>query len=62
LPPHVRPFNEAITNLRIAQGAINLDFIASVIERWRGTVSSRARPETSPPVAQDEGSAFSRSP
>ena len=54
LPAHVRPFNEAITNLRMAHGAVDLEFIASVIERWRGTVSSRSRPEASSPEAQYE--------
>ena len=54
LPPQARPFNEAITNLRMAHGAVDLEFIASVIERWRGTVSSRSRPEASSPEAQYE--------
>jgi uncharacterized protein len=54
LPLHIRPYNEAVTNLRLAHGAVNLDFIASVIERWRGTVSSRLRPETTPPEPQSE--------
>ena len=54
LPPQARPFNEAITNLRMAHGAVDLEFIASVIERWRGTVSSRLRSETPTPEAQPE--------
>ena len=54
LPAHVRPFNEAMTNLRMAHGAVDLEFIASVIDRWRGTVSSRSRTETPPPEAQPE--------
>jgi DNA helicase HerA-like ATPase len=49
LPQGKRPQNEAIFNWRIASGAIDQEFIASVIERWRGTMSGgRLRLETAP--------------
>jgi hypothetical protein len=53
LPPSARPYNEAVAHLRMRKGAIDQDFIASVIERWRGTTSgNKFRSETSPFEAQ----------
>jgi len=53
LPPHARPYNEAIVHLRMQKGAIDHEFIASVVERWRGTTTgNKFRPETSPFEAQ----------
>ncbi len=53
LPLQSRPSNEAVANWRLQRGTIDLDFINSVVERWRGTMSgSRPKPETSPFEAQ----------
>jgi hypothetical protein len=53
MPPHARPYNEAVAHVRMQKGAIDQEFIASVVERWRGTTSgSRFRPESSPFEAQ----------
>jgi hypothetical protein len=51
LPPQARPLIDAGAILRSANGAIDQEFIASAIERWRGTVPSRLRPEALPPEA-----------
>jgi DNA helicase HerA-like ATPase len=49
LPPSERPYNEAVAHLRMQKGAIDQEFIASVVERWRGTTTaSRVRSEFSP--------------
>jgi DNA helicase HerA-like ATPase len=49
LPPHGRPYNEAVAHLRMQKGAIDNEFVASVVERWRGTTTgNKFRPETSP--------------
>jgi DNA helicase HerA-like ATPase len=41
LPPHLIPRSEAFANERIpTAGVHNLDFIASVVERWRGSTLS----------------------
>jgi uncharacterized protein len=39
LPPHTRPHNEAVANSRLENGVVDQDFITSVIERWRGTMT-----------------------
>src|SRR5246500_5176508 len=39
MPPHARPYNEAVAHVRMQRGAIDQEFIASVVERWRGTTS-----------------------
>jgi DNA helicase HerA-like ATPase len=53
LPEQFRPHNEAVAHWRMQKGAVDLDFIASVIDRWRGTMaSSKFRSETSPLEAQ----------
>ena len=53
MPPHARPYNEAVAHVRMQKGAIDQEFIASVVERWRGTTSgSRFRPKSSPFEAQ----------
>ena len=53
LRPSERPYNEAVAHLRMQKGAIDQDFIASVVERWRGTTTgSKFRPESSPLEAQ----------
>jgi DNA helicase HerA-like ATPase len=41
LPPHLIPRSEAFANERIPSGgAHNIDFISSVVERWRGSTLS----------------------
>jgi hypothetical protein len=58
LPREARPYNEAVAHLRMQKGAIDPEFIASVVERWRGTTSgNKFRPETSPFEAQIPGQA-----
>jgi uncharacterized protein len=49
LPPQSRPHNEAVANWRMERGAIDQEFIGSVIERWRGTMTGgRLRFESAP--------------
>ncbi|MGH6768686.1 MAG: ATP-binding protein [Xanthobacteraceae bacterium] len=49
LPPHLIPRSEAFANERIpSAGVHNLDFISSVVERWRGSTLS-LRPGDEPP-------------
>jgi uncharacterized protein len=56
LPQPCRPHNEAIANLRMERGAVNHDFIASVVERWRRSMAgNRYRAESSPIEAQPAG-------
>jgi DNA helicase HerA-like ATPase len=45
LPLQARPFIDTAAILRSANGAIDQEFIASAIERWRGTAPSRLRSE-----------------
>jgi uncharacterized protein len=53
LPPEARPYNEAVVHLRMQKGAIDPEFIASVVERWRSTTTGeKFRPATSPFEAQ----------
>jgi hypothetical protein len=56
LPEQRRPRNEALADRRMAGGAVDLDFIASVVERWRGTMASnRFRPKGSPALPGASG-------
>jgi len=56
LPPDVRPYNEAVAHLRMQKGAIDQDFIAAVVERWRGaTTGKKFRPEAPPAESQPSG-------
>ncbi len=49
LPEQFRPHNEAVAHWRMQKGAVDFDFIGSVIDRWRGNMAgSRVRSETSP--------------
>jgi DNA helicase HerA-like ATPase len=53
LPPQSRPNNEALTHLRMQRGAVDAEFVASVVERWRGTAgNNKFRSDTSPFEAQ----------
>jgi DNA helicase HerA-like ATPase len=53
LPPNAQPYNEAVAHVRMQRGAIDQEFIASVVERWRGTTSgNKFRSESSPFEAQ----------
>jgi uncharacterized protein len=63
LPEQMRPRNEALADRRMAGGAVDLDFIASVVERWRGTMASnRFRPEASPALPGASGIASNANP
>ena len=58
LPPDVRPYNEAVAHLRMETGAIDQDFVAAVVERWRGaTIGKKFRPEALPQESQAPGQA-----
>jgi uncharacterized protein len=47
LPPEMRPHNEAVAHWRMHRGDIDLDFITSVVDRWRGNTSGfRGRSES----------------
>jgi len=49
LPVNARPHNESIANWRLQKGAVDLDFITLVVERWRGNMASnKTRPEFQP--------------
>ncbi len=39
LPERSRPLNEAVANMRLNKGGVDQEFIASVVERWRGTTT-----------------------
>jgi DNA helicase HerA-like ATPase len=53
LPPDVRPYNEAVAHLRMETGAIDQDFVAAVVERWRGaTIGMKFRPDAPPQESQ----------
>jgi hypothetical protein len=41
LPPHLLPSSEALGSARADDGTIGPDFIASVVERWRGAMMSQ---------------------
>jgi DNA helicase HerA-like ATPase len=46
LPPQLRPRNDVAVNPRTAAGAVDPDFIAAVIERWRGAIMvNKLRPD-----------------
>jgi hypothetical protein len=39
LPPHCGPHNEAVANQKLEEGAVDQEFVAAVLERWRGSVT-----------------------
>ena len=50
LPPHCRPYNETVANWRMDRGAIDQEFVMSVVERWRGTMTGGRLRFESPPM------------
>ena len=52
LPPHLLPKSEAISNSRVELGqAINQDFVAAIVERWRGVMTNHTA--TGDPLARE---------
>jgi uncharacterized protein len=53
LHEQMRPRNDVLADRRVAPSTVDLDFIASVVKRWRGTMASnRFRPEAFPCESQ----------
>jgi uncharacterized protein len=53
LPPHCRPHIGAVANWRLEKGAVDQEFVASVVERWRGSMTrGRLRLESMPSQGQ----------
>ena len=62
LPPQSRPHNEAVSNWRMERGAIDQEFVISVIERWRGTMTGGRIRFESPPLEPQLAPQFSSPP
>jgi uncharacterized protein len=49
LPPHVLPTSEALSDSSMELAGLDQNFIASVVDRWRGAMTGRrSRPEDDP--------------